>query len=115
LSAAIVRGAPVAGAGAGPAARDVAPAAREEGGWAFSCPWQPQLAASVGGSLPRAGRVAVQCEGLNASAQYDEQAQQAAEIDDYTAKEDVAYIPEHRGDQGRRLCEDVRRAGSAGG
>ena len=90
MAAALVRGAPVAGAGAGPAARDVAPAAREEGGWAFSCPWQPQLAASVSGALPRAGRVAVPREGLNTLAQYDEQAPPA--IDDYATKEDYAYL-----------------------
>ncbi len=51
---------------------------------------QPQLSASVGGALLRAGRVAVPCEGLNALAQYDEQAPPA--IDDYATKEDMAYI-----------------------
>jgi hypothetical protein len=55
-------------------------------------PWQPHLAASVGLSLPRDGRVAVPREGLNALAQYDEQELQAAEISDYATKEDIAHI-----------------------
>ena len=62
------------------------------GHFARDCPWQPQLTASVGGSLPRAGRVAVPREGLNALAQYDEQELQAAEIADYATKADVAHI-----------------------
>ena len=62
------------------------------GHFARDCPWQPQLAASVGGSLQRAGRVAVPRDGLNTLAQYDEHAPQAAEINDYATKEDVAYI-----------------------
>ena len=55
-------------------------------------PWQqqPQLSASVGGALPRAGRVAVPREGLNSLAQYDEQEPPA--IDDYATKEDMSYI-----------------------
>ena len=42
--------------------------------------------------MPRAGRVAVPREGLNALAQYDEQELQAAEIADYATKGDVAHI-----------------------
>ena len=42
--------------------------------------------------MPRAGRVAVPREGLNALAQYDEQELQAAEIADYATKADVAHI-----------------------
>ncbi len=60
------------------------------GHFARDCPWQPQLAADGGGSLPHAGRAAVPCEGLNALAQYDEQEQPA--IDDYGTKEDMAYL-----------------------
>ena len=64
------------------------------GHFARDCPWQLQQAAGVGGALPRAGRVAVPCEGLNALAQYDEQVntQVPPAIDDYATKEDVAYI-----------------------
>jgi hypothetical protein len=62
------------------------------GHFARDCPWQPQVAASVDGSLPCAGRVAAPHEGLNTLAQYDEQALQAAEINDYAAKEDYAYL-----------------------
>jgi len=53
------------------------------GHFARDCPWQqqPQLSASVGGALPRAGWVAVPREGLNSLAQYDEQEPPA--IDDY--------------------------------
>jgi hypothetical protein len=60
------------------------------GHFARDCPWQPQLAAGGGGSLLRAGRAAVPRDGVNALAQYSEQAPPA--IDDYATKEDMAYL-----------------------
>ena len=54
----------------------VAAAARRERRWFVAACW-------VGSRTSK---------GLNALAQYDEQAPQAAEINDYTTKEDVAYI-----------------------
>ena len=57
---------------------------------ARECPWQPQIAADGGVSLPSAGRAAVLREGLNALAQYSEQTPPM--IDDYATKEDVAHL-----------------------
>jgi len=51
---------------------------------------QPQLAAGGGGALSRAGRAVVPREGLNALAQYSEQALPAT--DDYATRADMAYI-----------------------
>ena len=66
----------------------------QRGHFARECPWpplsQPQLAAGGGGALPRAGRAAVPREGLNALAQYIEQAPPA--IDDYATKADMSYV-----------------------
>ena len=50
---------------------------------------QSQFAAGGGGALLRAGRAAVPREGLNALAQYSEQAPPA--IDDYATRADMAY------------------------
>ena len=63
-----------------------------EGHFARDCPWPkpPQFSARVGGALPHAGRVAAPREGLNAQAQYSEQALPA--IDDYATRADMAYV-----------------------
>ena len=42
--------------------------------------------------MPRDGRVAAPCEGLNALAQYDAQELQTAEIADYATKDHIAHI-----------------------
>jgi hypothetical protein len=61
---------------------------------ARDCTWpplsQPQLAAGGGGALLRAGRAVVPREGLNALAQYNEQALPAT--DDYATRADMAYV-----------------------
>ena len=63
-----------------------------EGHFARECPWpqQPPFSARVGGALPHAGWVAAPREGLNAQAQYSEQALPA--IDDYATRADMSYV-----------------------